>query len=425
MAIYRKGADPVALRASAERVASHARDVDSVRGEATRAVHGLKGHWGGGDLDHLLDRWPPLSAQLERVGGDLTRLAEALRRNAAAQDGTSGGGDDGWAHTAADRHAAAQAAARADRERYDVDGDGVVTPAERQAVARAELMEALFGGTVPPELLHLRDEDYEGIPQGQGYDAARDEFLTTYYAKDGDTSEDVRLSIQDKRTGYETAYVQLKDEDGGELGHGGGVATDGRWVYVSDGGQVLVYDRAEIDAAAPGTPVNASHSQDVPVSSFMNLSPDGRYAYVGEWDKNTVLPGDSTPGYPELYRYEVDHETGALVNQSGPQRIPNNAQGVAETDGGLLFTTSWGDKPGISPNELVYQPFDGDQSQGFSLVDSGDAHDVAELPYYAEGINVVGDDVYVTHESGASAYQGEDGQTHIQHHDLDDLDLDR
>jgi hypothetical protein len=56
---------------------------------------------------------------------------------------------------------------------------------------------------------------------------------------------------------------------------------------------------------------------------------------------------------------------------------------------------------------------------------SGDTRDVAEVPYYAEGINVIGDDVYVTHESGASAYQGEHGETRIQHHDLDDLGLDR
>lgn len=63
MAIYRKGSDPVALRASAERLTAHARDLESLRAEANRSVHGLKGHWGGGDLDHLLDRWPPVAAQ--------------------------------------------------------------------------------------------------------------------------------------------------------------------------------------------------------------------------------------------------------------------------------------------------------------------------------------------------------------------------
>ena len=95
MAIYKKGADPVALRASAERIAGHARECDTLKGEASRAVHALKGQWGGSDLDHLMDRWPPVEAQLTQFGTDLGKLAEALRRNAGAQDSTSGQGGSG------------------------------------------------------------------------------------------------------------------------------------------------------------------------------------------------------------------------------------------------------------------------------------------------------------------------------------------
>lgn len=92
MAIYKKGADPVALRASADRITAHARECDTVKGEAGRAVHALKGQWGGADLDHLMNRWPPVEAQLTQFGSDLGKLAEALRRNAGAQDTTSGQG---------------------------------------------------------------------------------------------------------------------------------------------------------------------------------------------------------------------------------------------------------------------------------------------------------------------------------------------
>ncbi|GAB3880719.1 hypothetical protein [Terrabacter terrigena] len=95
MAIYKKGADPVALRASAERITGHARECESVKGEASRAVHALKGQWGGGDLDHLMNRWPPIEAQLTQFGTDLGKLAEALRRNAGAQDTASGQGGSG------------------------------------------------------------------------------------------------------------------------------------------------------------------------------------------------------------------------------------------------------------------------------------------------------------------------------------------
>lgn len=100
MAIYRKGSDPIALRASADRIAAHARECEALRTEAGRAVHSLKGHWAGGDLDHLMSRWPPLEAQLGQFSTDLGKLVEALRRNAGQQDLASGpgGGLPGGGH---------------------------------------------------------------------------------------------------------------------------------------------------------------------------------------------------------------------------------------------------------------------------------------------------------------------------------------
>ena len=92
MAIYKKGSDPVALRASAERLTAHARSCEAVKADAARAMHSLKGHWTGGDLQHLMGQWPPIEAQIGRFGDDLAKLAEALRRNAGQQDSTSGQG---------------------------------------------------------------------------------------------------------------------------------------------------------------------------------------------------------------------------------------------------------------------------------------------------------------------------------------------
>lgn len=95
MAIYKKGADPTALRASAERITAHARECDAVRGDAARAVSALRGQWSGGDLDHLMTQWPPIESQLSRFSSDLGRFAEALRRNAGQQDSASTGGVGG------------------------------------------------------------------------------------------------------------------------------------------------------------------------------------------------------------------------------------------------------------------------------------------------------------------------------------------
>lgn len=337
---------------------------------------------------------------------EVGQLTRELANAPATPDAT-----DGWAKTIKDKPQLAPASS------HDIDRDGVVTSGEFVAVEHAKLLKAM--GIEPPvSHLHLRDPDYEGIPQGQGYDARTDEFLTTYYSKD---AKDVRLSIQDKATGYETAYVKLTDENGGGLGHGGGVTQAGKWVFVCDGGKVYAYDRAKIEAATPGATLKADNVSEAGASSFMNVSPDGKYAYVGEFDKDLRFQ-KSDPGWPELHRYEIDQTTGALINHEGPVKIPNNAQGVAVTDEGLIFTTSYGSKTWISPNEVIFQKFAKDPSEGFALQDRDDAKRLAEIPYYAEGANVIGNKLYVTHESGAEHYKGKDGIGSIQSYDLDDFD---
>ncbi|MEO6996633.1 MAG: hypothetical protein ABI112_00945 [Terracoccus sp.] len=92
MAIYKKGADPVALRASAERLTAYAQECDGARGEASKAMGALGGNWSGGDLDHLMTKWPPIESQLGQFSTHLGQLAQALQRNAAQQEGASGSG---------------------------------------------------------------------------------------------------------------------------------------------------------------------------------------------------------------------------------------------------------------------------------------------------------------------------------------------
>lgn len=92
MAIYRKGADPVALLASAERISGYSRELDAVRSHASQAVRDLRGQWGGGDLDAFIGSWPNTDAGLAGCLSTFDSMALALRRNAGAQHQTSQGG---------------------------------------------------------------------------------------------------------------------------------------------------------------------------------------------------------------------------------------------------------------------------------------------------------------------------------------------
>lgn len=151
--------------------------------------------------------------------------------------------------------------------------------------------------------------------------------------------------------------------------------------------------------------------QDVAAGSFITIK-DGQ-VYVGDF--NTNIPGNEYEGEPHLYRYDINPDGTFDDGPVDLGQIPHAAQGAAVTDDGVLFSTSYGDSA-LSPRDLVFQEFDGDE-----LEPAGDAVDVYELDHYAEGITIIDDEVWVTYESGAAQYDGDDGRQWIQRIDLDDL----
>lgn len=338
----------------------------------------------------------------------------------------------------------------------------------------------------PPPLLHL---DEGGIPQGQGYDGAST-LLTTYTFESSSTTSghgEVRLSIQDLNTGLETAYVTLGDADGnvGDAapGKGGGVAIDGQNVYVADTESVYVYTMADLqDAASRGAVAEASQVVQIPEehgrASYLQVH-EGKL-YVGQFiatqeaasaevevegfgervgdafdslnpfqdpveragdiiDNISPVEVDVDVAVPQMAVYDLDT---FLAGDTAPEPlqtfdIPYDTQGVAVTPNGLLFTRSYGSletgNPVLdavigSPRELVFQAFDG-SSEG--VESPGDAQRAATIDYYAEGVNVVGNEVWITYESNADKYAGkyEDNtgrapeNTSVQAIALDELDI--
>lgn len=382
--------------------------------------------------------------------------------------------------------AATDGSVYADPETWDLNRDGTITT--------VETLLRRFPGLAPSEepdwdvgFLGLQDNPYihkpgpdllyldEGwTPQGQGYDAERHETLTTYYNED-ETA--VRLSVQDRYTGVEARDVILggvpRKDDGGEPdvgkslhanplelhdyevdppNHGGGVSTDGKFIYVADTEGIYVYRRDAVDNGGKGAIVDAERYIPMPdvsndprfAETRGDAGDDGRFpvvedgriadtectvtprspasyitvkdgvAYVGSYSAN----GDGQTG--AVYRFDVDPETGAFTNPQGPIAAPDQAQGVTVVnDGqGLLFTTG--------AKTLIYQPITS-SSNGFSA-DTDARYDVAngELANYAQGINIIDGELWVTYESGSDRYKDKstvpgEGARHIDRIPLDQL----
>jgi hypothetical protein len=226
-----------------------------------------------------------------------------------------------------------------------------------------------------PPILHV-GEGSDWVPQGLGYDPATDQLLTTYYSSpDGDPDRDagILLSIQDRGTGNEVLTALLAGPD-----HGGGVAIDGDHVWVtSSDGYVYLYSMADIKAA-DGATVQPQTRFPVPASAYLTVH-DGRL-YVGSFDEDD--PGS-------VYSVPL----GADGEPSGPPvfeaTAPPRSQGLAVTDDGLVFSTSWGRE---NPSELI------------SISSSGEVRHLT-APNMSEGIVIVNGQLYTVYESGATPYQ--------------------
>jgi hypothetical protein len=280
------------------------------------------------------------------------------------------------------------------------------------------------------------------VPQGQGY--GNGQVLSSY-----NNGTSVRLELQDAQTGEHVQDVELGSRQppvlwplAQTLGNhapdkGGGVATDGEFVYLADTQGVYVYKRSDIMAASAGETVPAVSFQPTPDDASYITVKDG-YAYVGQFGVRPGGIGDKDYGNdPSLTRYEIDDDGSFdLEHPTGPIATPYYAQGVAVTEKGLLFTTSYSNKDGESPKSLKFQPFDGEAGyRNFEVarteltifghplgISVPETHDVLELGYYAEEVNIVGDEVWITYESAADKFDGE-GEDHIVRVPLSDLDL--
>lgn len=333
---------------------------------------------------------------------------------------------------------------------------------QREATQR--VLDLHIDGADGPRLVHA-GEGSDWIPQGQGHDAARGELLTTY--NDGDR---VLLSLQaitpdcDPATADEASVFLGGDPDDPDdtagPTKGGGVATDGEYLYVADTDAVYVYRREDIDAAlqppdpsqqAPLPPLLPDAQPPTPSPFLRSPTPtvdavaripiatgdgDGFNAsyltlheghlYVGNFSVDAITnlaPGkDYSTADAELRRYALGEDGGFSADDYAAIDAPKFAQGAVVTDTGVLFTTSLGSGLAAPADDLVFQATT-DTPGSFSA--EGDPRGAGHLPHYAQGLNVIDGKLWITHESAADKYRGnvDDPLDHVQIYDVADLGL--
>lgn len=303
-------------------------------------------------------------------------------------------------------------------------------------------------GDTGPRLLHS-GEGKPWIPQGLGHDPVHEQTLSTYNFDTENFSGDKRvlLSVQNTDTNpcapeqeELSAYLggtDKNDPTSGAPTKGGGVATDGEFIYVADSGEVYVYRREDVVAAGNsqsefGGPhyatavdkIDIKQGEDDTFSASYLTIHEGQL-YVGDFTKSSFQPGDFPSYDAELRRYDLsagnqpNHDVDVPKGSFDPSsyktiEAPKNAQGATITDTGVIFTTSYGP----SASSLHFQPTTDD------FTASGDRQRLVteDLPAYAEGVTIVDGKLWVTFESGADKYRDNGEPTdYIQIYDPSDL----
>lgn len=199
---------------------------------------------------------------------------------------------------------------------------------------------AWSGPRVPDSL--TTGEDY--VPQGLAYHEGKT--YHTSYAHTDSGHDDSRLTIVDHETGRQLTEVQLggvrnpgDDHEGHPPHHSGGVATDGKrvWVVSTEGDKsyVYVYSQKDIDAANGGE-VQALSKQEVPASSYVTYRNGS--LYFGKYSK----PGKDDDGYHGEDKgalYQVDPRT---FETTEVYQTPEGVNGVIVQDDSFVFAVNKG-----------------------------------------------------------------------------------
>lgn len=197
------------------------------------------------------------------------------------------------------------------------------------------------------------------VPQGMHYCEDEQTLLLSGYRADGAASP---VYVVDAKTGECLQSVTLKNRDGGDfVGHGGGIAKNGDFVYVAGDEAILyVYSYADIMTAEQGGSVSCKGSISLRVSDEDYLIPAFVTVYkdtlvVGEFYREEVYPtpashhmtteaGDVHYALAVRYTLSEQAEFGIETEPTVAYSLPAQVQGMTFTDDGqrVYLSTSWG-----------------------------------------------------------------------------------
>lgn len=260
------------------------------------------------------------------------------------------------------------------------------------------------------------------IPQGLDYFEQDDIFLVSGYMNDGSAS---RIYVVDKKTGVVVKQLSCVKSGADYTGHSGGIATDGKFVWLVGDKKVETLLYSDITNANTGEKIEIKSTIEMGngcdfVDVYNNKLVVGEFYRAGKYDTpqtHHIKVSDTETTHSVAYVYNIDDSTasgmGGLVFAIS---LPDQAQGigfVGTSEGErIVISTSWS----ISNSELkVFEnPLNKETSKQISIKDksvplyelnSNNLSKTISAPAMSEELTVVDGRLFIMFESACKKYK--------------------
>lgn len=260
------------------------------------------------------------------------------------------------------------------------------------------------------------------VPQGLDYIERDGVFLVSGYMSDGSPS---RIYVVNKATGVVEKQLTCIKNNEDYVGHSGGIASDGNYVWLVGDKRVETLLYSDITSAQTGTKIEIKSSVETGNGcDFVDVYNDklivGEFYKKGKYDtleEHHIKVSDSETTHAVAYAYDIDKTTVSGIGEiSFALTLPDQAQGISfvGTDDGekIMISTSWS----ISSSKLkIYQnPLNKETNKtlfvnGKNLplyeLNSGNQTKTISAPAMTEELTVVDGRIFIMFESACKKYK--------------------
>lgn len=186
------------------------------------------------------------------------------------------------------------------------------------------------------------------IPQGICYIEERDVFLVTGYHKGGASSV---ISVIDKKNGLLIKNILLCNNDGERFcGHVGGIASDGKWVWISSEKSIYAISYEIIENASNMDSIFLSENIKCPVKADYIYYAES-YLWVGEYSyapfyktdsSHYAIDSDGKEYNALVLEYSLSPEHDKIEKIERALYVPDRVQGIIlQNDGSIILSCSF------------------------------------------------------------------------------------